>query len=232
MPGDVLLVMAASGDQEAREERLIREIMAVDRVNWPEARQTFLGILAANRKGLLYATLPYKIGICVSFTAGVLSFPLIFHLDTVLVFNELYVTTDVPEARDLETPLEVGAWSFKWMQAPLGQISFFLLCMQVRVCACALWPLAFLVPSPSMPRVLALFFPVCPRAVGKLGRQGRLFSPPLTPHGATADPLTPFLFLAVPSFPSRTRNGTRHGELRACVRSFPRTALASSSPSR
>ena len=133
MPGDVLLVMAASGDQEAREERLIREIMAVDRVNWPEARQTFLGILAANRKGLLYATLPYKIGICVSFTAGVISFPLIFHLDTVLVFNELYVTTDVPEARDLETPLEVGAWSFKWMQAPLGQISFFLLCMQVRV---------------------------------------------------------------------------------------------------
>ena len=32
MPNDVLLAMAASGDQEAKEERLIREIMAVDNV--------------------------------------------------------------------------------------------------------------------------------------------------------------------------------------------------------
>jgi hypothetical protein len=35
------------------------------------------------------------------------SIPMIFHLDTVMWFNELYVTSDVPEAKDLETPLEV-----------------------------------------------------------------------------------------------------------------------------
>lgn len=34
MPNDVLLSMAIMGDQEAREERLIREIMAVDDVSW------------------------------------------------------------------------------------------------------------------------------------------------------------------------------------------------------
>ncbi len=34
MPNDILLSMAIMGDQEAREERLIREIMAVDNVNW------------------------------------------------------------------------------------------------------------------------------------------------------------------------------------------------------
>ncbi len=34
MPNDVLLSMAVMGDQEAREERLIREIMAVDGVDW------------------------------------------------------------------------------------------------------------------------------------------------------------------------------------------------------
>ena len=130
MPADVLLVMAASGDQEAREERVIREIMAVDKVEWPTARQTFLDVLAANRRFLFVATIPYKVGILCSFTAGIVSFPLIFHLDTVLVFNEVFVTTDVPEERDLETPLEVGAWAMNWMEAPLGQISFFLLCMQ------------------------------------------------------------------------------------------------------
>lgn len=34
MPNDVLLSMAVMGDQEAREERLIREIMSVDNVSW------------------------------------------------------------------------------------------------------------------------------------------------------------------------------------------------------
>jgi hypothetical protein len=34
MPNDILLSMAVMGDQEAREERLIREIMAVDNVDW------------------------------------------------------------------------------------------------------------------------------------------------------------------------------------------------------
>lgn len=34
MPNEVLLSMAIMGDQEAREERLIREIMAVDNLSW------------------------------------------------------------------------------------------------------------------------------------------------------------------------------------------------------
>jgi hypothetical protein len=34
MPNDVLLSMAIMGDQEAREERLIREIMSVDNISW------------------------------------------------------------------------------------------------------------------------------------------------------------------------------------------------------
>ena len=130
MPNDVLLTMAIAGDQEAREERVIREIMAVDSVEWPVARKSFHKIIQANRQGLFLATLPYKVGIFVSFTAGILSFPMIFHLDTVLAFNEYFVTTDVPEDKDLETPLEVGGWAWNWMEPPLGQISFFLLCMQ------------------------------------------------------------------------------------------------------
>jgi hypothetical protein len=34
MPNDVLLTMAVMGDQDAREERLVREIMSVDNVSW------------------------------------------------------------------------------------------------------------------------------------------------------------------------------------------------------
>ena len=130
MPNDILLTMAASGDQQAREERVIREVMSVDGIEWQAARGRFHNILNANRRGLFLATLPYKVGIFLSFSAGVLSFPMIFHLDSVLLFNDYFVTTDVPDDKDLETPLEVGSWAWNWMEPPLGQISFFLLCMQ------------------------------------------------------------------------------------------------------
>ena len=64
---------------------------------------------------------------------GTLSFPLVFHLDTCLWFNEWCVTADIAEDRDLETVLEVGKWSWQWMEPVLGQLSFALLCCQVFV---------------------------------------------------------------------------------------------------
>jgi len=130
MPNETLVVIAVMGDQQAREERLIREIMSVDELSWEAAQGQFKKIVASNRKGLFLHTLPYKVAIAVSVTAGFCSIPMIFDLDTVMWFNENYVTTDIPEPKDLETPLEVGGWAWNWMEPPLGQISFFLLCMQ------------------------------------------------------------------------------------------------------
>eukprot|EP00600_Ochromonadales_sp_CCMP1393_P009992 CAMPEP_0174954186 /NCGR_PEP_ID=MMETSP0004_2-20121128/283_1 /TAXON_ID=420556 /ORGANISM="Ochromonas sp., Strain CCMP1393" /LENGTH=216 /DNA_ID=CAMNT_0016201969 /DNA_START=74 /DNA_END=724 /DNA_ORIENTATION=- len=130
MPNDILLSMAIMGDQDAREERLIREIMSVDNCSWEEAEDKFITIVDANRKGLFMATLPYKIGIFTAVSVGILSIPLIFEYNSVLWFNEAFVTTDVPDEKDLETPLEVGAFAWNWMEPPLGQASFFLLCMQ------------------------------------------------------------------------------------------------------
>eukprot|EP01038_Epipyxis_sp_PR26KG_P012041 gene12041-16114_t len=130
MPNDILLSMAVMGDQEAREERLIREIMSVDNVDWEGAQSRFLEMVEANRKGLFFATIPYKLGIFVSMSAGLGCIPMIFDLNTVLLFNEFFVTTDVPEERDLETMFEVGSFAWNWMEPPLGTISFSLLCFQ------------------------------------------------------------------------------------------------------
>lgn len=130
MNNDILLSMAILGDPEARKERLIREIMAVDNVDWPVAEVQLHTMIASSKRGFLLATLPQRLGILVSVTAAFASIPLIFDLDTVLWFNEAYVTTDVPEDRDLETPLEVSIWSWQWMEPVLVQVSFFLLCMQ------------------------------------------------------------------------------------------------------
>ena len=130
LPNELIISAAIEGDQDAIEERLIREIMAVDGLSWDDARPIFLEMVRENRKGLFMITLPYKVGVASAVVAGVISLPMVFDYNTVLWFNEFYVTSDVPEAKDLETPLEVGSWAWNWMEPPLGQVSFFLLCMQ------------------------------------------------------------------------------------------------------
>ena len=51
MPNDVLLTLAASGDFGAKEERLIREIMAVDALSWQDAQPKFGEISAKAYEG-------------------------------------------------------------------------------------------------------------------------------------------------------------------------------------
>ena len=58
------------------------------------------------------------------------SFPLVFHEATMTWFNHHFVTAELPPPEDMETWLEVGSASWGWMEPVLGQISFFLLCMQ------------------------------------------------------------------------------------------------------
>ena len=60
---------------------------------------------------------------------GIYSFPVVFDANVAHWFNNLYVTTDIPEPKDLETMFEVGNWTWGWMEPPLGTISFFILCM-------------------------------------------------------------------------------------------------------
>mmetsp|Transcript_18571 Transcript_18571/g.26053 ORF Transcript_18571/g.26053 Transcript_18571/m.26053 type:complete len:243 (-) Transcript_18571:120-848(-) len=128
MSNDVLLAMAYEEYQPAREERLVREIMAVDEVEWEEANKIAQKMKADNKMSA--ATIPYKIGLFTALFAAGGSIPMVFSLNTALWFNEDFVTTDVPEPRDLETFLEVGSWTWGWMEPPLGTISFVLLCLQ------------------------------------------------------------------------------------------------------
>jgi hypothetical protein len=125
-----LVTLGALGNADARREMLVRHIMAVDKVSYDTATATFMQIAAKNRQGMWLLTVPYKIGIGVACTAAFASFPLVFDLSTVQWFNENFVTADIPEPKDLETPLEVGSWAWNWMEPPLGQISFCLLCLQ------------------------------------------------------------------------------------------------------
>eukprot|EP00121_Abeoforma_whisleri_P002927 Awhi_evm1s2631 len=130
MENEQLVQLAYLGMNEAEEELLVRHIMSVDEIEYDQAREKFNEIEAYARKGLYLVTLPYKAGIVAAVSTGILSIPLVFSYDIAHTFNELYVTTDVPEAEDVETFLEVGSWTWGWMEPVLGTASFTLIAMQ------------------------------------------------------------------------------------------------------
>lgn len=129
---EALLLLAAQNDHEARRERLIREVMHVDAVLWPDAATKVqqMELEACTHPTSSIGMLPYKIGIAGAVIAASISIPMVFHLPTALWFNEYFVTTDLPEAGDTDTPLEVSIWTWQWNEPAMGTLSFILLCAQ------------------------------------------------------------------------------------------------------
>jgi len=131
LPHEVLLSAALNGSQDAKEELLVRNVMAVDEVEWSEANRVVDKIKVDNMAAMGLASLPYKIGLFTFSVGGLISFPLCFHLPTVLWFNDAFVTFEMAGEGELDTWLEVGSWAWNWMEPPLGQLSFFILTAQL-----------------------------------------------------------------------------------------------------
>ena len=129
MSGDILLLLAAQGDKGARRERFLREVMLIDGLSWPEAAGR-VNQYEEEVSSSHYSQTVSKLVGTGSVAIGIGSLPLVFNLDTALWFNERFVTTDVPDARDLETWLEVGQWTWNWMEPPIGTISFVFIALQ------------------------------------------------------------------------------------------------------
>lgn len=127
---EAIAILAMQDDHDAACERLRREIMVVDGISWQEADEKLVDIDKVNDQYNWIGTMPYKIGIGVAIVSGFGAIPMVFELNTALWFNELFVTTDVPEAKDLETVWEVGSWTWNWMEPALGTASFTLLTLQ------------------------------------------------------------------------------------------------------
>ena len=130
MDNQSLITIAAMDNHEARSEVLKRHIMTVDKVSYDKACITFITIATENRRGMALAAFPYQIGFTMATVAAFGSIPMVFDLGTAEWFNEYYVTTDLPEPADLESIMEVGAWTWNWMEPALGTLSFSLLCLQ------------------------------------------------------------------------------------------------------
>jgi len=131
MSNDTLLVMASiEKNFEARRELLIRHIMSVDSVEYDAAEDTCEEIDKKAKEGLFMSSVPSQAGLAMAGISGIVCVPMVFDLDTALWFNEHFVTADVAEDKDLETWLEVGGWTWNWMEPVLGTASFVLLAAQ------------------------------------------------------------------------------------------------------
>ena len=126
-PCDTLLLLAAHGDHGACTERLVREVMLVEELDWPTARRQVEAMEDANAP----SEAPGNAAAAVTVAAACAALPMTFSKDTALWFNKHYVTAEVPPSSDLDTWLEVGAWTWNWMEPPLGTISFVVLCVQL-----------------------------------------------------------------------------------------------------
>lgn len=130
MDNEPLLAVAEMGNHGARIELLKRHIMAVDNVDYEAAGKKFEEIKAAGKEGLFWHLLPYKLSIGAAAVCAIGSWPMVFGESTSLWFNHHFVTMEIPEPSDMDTWLEVGAWTWNWNEPVLGTASFVLLCLQ------------------------------------------------------------------------------------------------------
>ena len=131
LTGEGLYLLAEHGGHtDAVRERLRREIMAVDGIDYVDTSAVIMKMNEQNSEGLAMAKAPYQLAIYTALISGWASLPLVFHFPTASVFNDYCVTAEAPEVGAADTALEVGSWSWGWMEPPLGTISFFLLCIQ------------------------------------------------------------------------------------------------------
>ena len=119
---ELLISSALAGDADAIRERLTREVMRVDEVEWNDADKIVEEMHEANGTGIGFLKFPYKAGVLIGFISAWGCLPLVFALGTAEAFNEAYVTTEHPQPEDVETWLEVGAWTWNWMEPLLGTI--------------------------------------------------------------------------------------------------------------
>eukprot|EP00929_Paragymnodinium_shiwhaense_P089392 TRINITY_DN49549_c0_g1_i1.p2 TRINITY_DN49549_c0_g1~~TRINITY_DN49549_c0_g1_i1.p2 ORF type:complete len:249 (+),score=56.62 TRINITY_DN49549_c0_g1_i1:69-815(+) len=130
LSNEAVYVLAEQAHPHATHERLTRHIMAVDGKEYAEAKSVTNKMEEETKHFNNFITLPYRVGIATALVAGWGCLPIIFHRGTATKFNHLFVTTDLPDKADFETTLEVGSWTWGFMEPPLGGLSFTLLCLQ------------------------------------------------------------------------------------------------------
>lgn len=113
-----------------QEERMRREIMDIDKCDTSRADLVLSEMSELLHSRAAVYSWPYSLGFVCLGGSLIASMPMVFSKRCAIWFNEAYVTADVPPADDIETLLEIGSWTWNWMEPPLGTASFCILAAQ------------------------------------------------------------------------------------------------------
>jgi len=132
LSNEIVSIASLQGFFGARRERLVREIMRVDKITHEEAYKKLEIINQQNDQYAWIITLPFRVGFTIGITAAFTSIPMVFHKGTAAWFNEHFVHESLPEGglESLDTIWKVGNWTWGWMEPYLGTASFVLLGLQ------------------------------------------------------------------------------------------------------
>lgn len=134
LDNDTLMVLAVNGDGFAARERLIREIMTVDKCSWDDAHRKLIAMDQFNERFYWLETLPYRCGITLGFFGAIAACLVVFVKPTALFYAENVAGESLPEeVEDISTMTtnQVGTWTWAWAEPMIGVASFVLLCMQL-----------------------------------------------------------------------------------------------------
>jgi len=96
---DMIFVLAEQGNRSALRERVRREIMVVDDIDYAATTARVIEMSSLVRSSHSVYTAPYQLGIASAMIGGYVSLPLVFEFTTASKFNDLCVTADPPEVR-------------------------------------------------------------------------------------------------------------------------------------
>jgi len=131
LSNELVMVLAEQGNHGACLERLTREIMKKDKINWKAAKRVAMDIDMANFRLMEKSANAYMFPIGAAMLSGVLAVPFVYERHIVEWFNTHYAMSEVPEPHDISSVWEVGAWSWNWMEPLMGTGSFVILCVQL-----------------------------------------------------------------------------------------------------
>ena len=127
-----LAIMASQRVHGAFKERMLREVMRRDKLEYGEAYAVLAKLNEANEQLIWLFKMPYQLGIATTLFFGLASVPCVFHRGTALWFCKTFVKEEIPtDAETLDTFFKVGTWTWQWMEPAIGTASFVLLSFQL-----------------------------------------------------------------------------------------------------
>ena len=132
MSNEMLALAARTPDaHDVHQERLVREIMAVDDVEYPQACERMKDMYKLNEDMSRWLLMPLHAGLVSCAFAGVVVVPLVFDHSIAISFAEFLGAEQPGQLPADASWATVGEYSWPWMEPLIGTLSFSILCAQL-----------------------------------------------------------------------------------------------------